>query len=75
MPTQHSRKLFLNYSGMSRPGSITEGPQPQPILTPLSLAPKPPTPHREEKDPPGGTWMPKKLKLKRSMVTYKTLRN
>lgn len=46
----------MNYSGMSRPGSITEGLQPQPILTPLSLAPKPLTPHHGQRGPPGDTW-------------------
>ena len=46
----------MNYSGMSRLGSITEGPQTQHILTPLSLAPKPPTPHHGQRGPPGGTW-------------------
>lgn len=34
---------------------MTEGPQTQPILTPLSLAPKPPTPPGAE-GPTGGIW-------------------
>ena len=68
MPTQHSRKLFLNYSGMSRPGSITEGPQPQPILTPLSLAPKPQTPNREQRDPRGGTWTQQDTSPARTLI-------
>lgn len=52
-PPSTAGSFFLNYSGMSRLGSITEGLQPQPTTQPGSQAPPP---YREQRDPPGSTW-------------------
>ena len=58
MPTQHSRKLLLNYSGMSRLGSITEGPQPQPTTQPGSQAPHPTVSRGTHQGAPGHSRTP-----------------